>query len=66
MLIGKGDHNQGERPQSTGKDNEGEIEFLEYNVKKTIVNGIPAIEFSKRIQQIILKDMKTTVVLKSL
>ncbi|MBA0736866.1 hypothetical protein Gogos_010355, partial [Gossypium gossypioides] len=66
MLIGKGDHNQGERPQSAGKDNEGEIEFLEYGVKKTIVNGISAIEFSKCIQQILLKNMETTVVLKFL
>lgn len=43
-----------------------DFEFLEGDVKKTIFNSIPAIEFSDCIQQILFKDMETMVVLKLL
>ncbi|MBA0837318.1 hypothetical protein Goarm_009487 [Gossypium armourianum] len=37
---------------------------MERDVKKSISNGILTIEFSDHIQQILFKEMKTTVVLK--
>ncbi|MBA0723048.1 hypothetical protein Golax_003665 [Gossypium laxum] len=66
MLLGQGDYNQEERFRSASNDSAENFDFLEGDVKKTMVNGIPAIEFSERIQQILFKDMETTVVLKLL
>ncbi|MBA0828704.1 hypothetical protein Goarm_013347 [Gossypium armourianum] len=47
MLLGKRKHNQDERLQSVGKDSDGDFEFLEGEVSKTMVNDIPTIEFSE-------------------
>ncbi|MBA0734685.1 hypothetical protein Gogos_018583 [Gossypium gossypioides] len=66
MFIGKGEQNQDENLKSLGKNCDGDLEFLEGDVKKSMVNGIPAIEFSERIQQILFKGMETTMVLKLL
>ncbi|MBA0845519.1 hypothetical protein Goarm_022752 [Gossypium armourianum] len=66
MLLGQGDYNQEERFRSASNDSAENFDFLEGDVKKIMVNGIPAIEFSERIQQILFKDMETTVVLKLL
>ncbi|MBA0751938.1 hypothetical protein Gogos_000825, partial [Gossypium gossypioides] len=46
-----------------GLDNSGagadeDLEFLEGDIYRSIVNGIPAIDFSKRIQQILFKEME--------
>ncbi|KAA3466981.1 GroES-like zinc-binding alcohol dehydrogenase family protein [Gossypium australe] len=46
--------------------NDEELEFLEGDIRKSIVNGIPAIDFSERIQQILFKEMELTVILKLL
>ncbi|KAG8504048.1 hypothetical protein CXB51_002365 [Gossypium anomalum] len=62
----KKEQNQDENLKSLGKNCDGDLEFLEGDVKKSMVNNIPAIEFSKRIQQILFKGMETTVVLKLL
>ncbi|MBA0747780.1 hypothetical protein Gogos_004666 [Gossypium gossypioides] len=64
MLLGQGDYNQEERLCSASNDSAENFDFLEGDVKKTMVNGIPAIEFSERIQQILFKDMKTTLCIK--
>ncbi|KAA3460126.1 reverse transcriptase [Gossypium australe] len=49
-----------------GGTNEDDIEFLEGDIQRSVVNGIPAIEFSERIQQILFKEMELTVVVKLL
>ncbi|KAH1091474.1 hypothetical protein J1N35_018731 [Gossypium stocksii] len=43
-----------------------ELDFLEGDIYRSIVNGIPAIDFSERIQQILFKERELTVVLKLL
>ncbi|KAK5772954.1 hypothetical protein PVK06_049256 [Gossypium arboreum] len=43
-----------------------DFELLDGDFYKSIVNGTPSIEFSKRINQILVKDMENTVVLKLL
>lgn len=43
---------------------EEDSDLLEGDVKKSVVNGIPSIEFSERICQLLIKDMKTTMILK--
>ncbi|MBA0844241.1 hypothetical protein Goarm_001351, partial [Gossypium armourianum] len=40
-----------------------EFSLLKGDVNKSVVNGIPSIEFSKRIQQFLVKEMSTSVVL---
>lgn len=40
-----------------------ELDFLEGDVHRSIVNGIPSINFSERIQKILFKEMELTVVL---
>ncbi|MBA0628769.1 hypothetical protein Godav_023429 [Gossypium davidsonii] len=47
-------------------DSVEDIKFLEGDVKKFMVKGISIIEFSNRIQQILFKEMETTVMLKLL
>ncbi|KAK5771901.1 hypothetical protein PVK06_048157 [Gossypium arboreum] len=54
-----------------GLDNSGaganeDMEFYEGDIHRSIVNGIPAIDFSERIQQILFKEMEHMVVLKLL
>ncbi|MBA0854484.1 hypothetical protein Goshw_000559 [Gossypium schwendimanii] len=49
MLLGKRKHNQDERLQSVGKDSDGDFEFLEGEVSKTLVNDIQTIEFSEAL-----------------
>ncbi|KAG8473461.1 hypothetical protein CXB51_035768 [Gossypium anomalum] len=64
MLLGKGVSDQEKGSRSSEAECTEDFEFLEGDVKKTIFNGIPAIEFSNRIQQILFKDMETMMVLK--
>ncbi|PPD78872.1 hypothetical protein GOBAR_DD24210 [Gossypium barbadense] len=40
-----------------------EFSLLKRDVNKSVVNGIPSIEFSKRIHQFLIKEMSTLVVL---
>lgn len=42
------------------------LESLEGNIHISIVNGIPTIDFSERIQKILFKEMELTIVLKLL
>ncbi|MBA0583846.1 hypothetical protein Gorai_014689, partial [Gossypium raimondii] len=41
---------------------EEDFEFLDGDLVRSMVNGIPAINFSERIQQILFREMATTVV----
>ncbi|KAK5837166.1 hypothetical protein PVK06_012976 [Gossypium arboreum] len=43
-----------------------ELKFFEGDIQRSIVNGIPAIDFSERIQKILFKEMEVTVVIKLL
>ncbi|PPD86400.1 hypothetical protein GOBAR_DD16661 [Gossypium barbadense] len=43
-----------------------ELEFDEGDIKNSYINGVPAIDFSKRINQFLVKDMTLTVVVKLL
>ncbi|KAH1072954.1 hypothetical protein J1N35_025282 [Gossypium stocksii] len=40
--------------------------FMERDIPRSIVNRIPTIDFSERIQHILLRDMATTMVVKLL
>ncbi|PPS13624.1 hypothetical protein GOBAR_AA06953 [Gossypium barbadense] len=51
---------------SSGYSADEDLEFLEGDIHRSMVNGIPAIDFSERIQQILYKEMEQTVVLKLL
>ncbi|MBA0582307.1 hypothetical protein Gorai_024458 [Gossypium raimondii] len=50
-LLRRGNHG------STGEE---DLELLEGDVTKTTINGVPTTNFSKRIQQILIRDMATT------
>ncbi|PPR87700.1 hypothetical protein GOBAR_AA32989 [Gossypium barbadense] len=43
-----------------------ELKFFEGDIQRSIVNGIPAIDFSERIQKILFKEMEVAVVIKLL
>ncbi|PPD68232.1 hypothetical protein GOBAR_DD34891 [Gossypium barbadense] len=45
---------------------EVDLEFLDGDIMKSIIKGIPAISFSKRIQKFLVKDMATMMVVKLL
>ncbi|KAH1090889.1 hypothetical protein J1N35_018146 [Gossypium stocksii] len=54
----KEDHNK--------SDDIDAFDFLEGDIQKTVVNGLPSITFSDRIHQILLQGLDNTVVLKLL
>ncbi|KAK5819587.1 hypothetical protein PVK06_024600 [Gossypium arboreum] len=45
---------------------DGGFSLIEGDVKKSVVNGIPSIDFSERVHQLLVKEMSTSVVLKLL
>ncbi|PPR92725.1 hypothetical protein GOBAR_AA27951 [Gossypium barbadense] len=45
---------------------DGDFILLEGDVIRSTINGIPAIDFSDRVKQILYKEMEMTVVLKLL
>lgn len=52
--------------KNSGVGMEDNLEFLEGDINRFIVNGIPAIDFSDRIHRILFKETESTVVLKLL
>lgn len=54
----------GQGPPNSGRDED--FELLDGDVVRTMVNGIRAISFSERVQQILIRDLVTTVVVKLL
>ncbi|MFQ6626443.1 hypothetical protein Gotur_004576 [Gossypium turneri] len=54
----------GREAPNSGRDED--FEFLNGDVVRSMVNGIPVINFSERIQQILFREMATTVVVKLL
>ncbi|KAA3485757.1 reverse transcriptase [Gossypium australe] len=55
-----------ERSDSPGGESVDDLEFLEGDFRTSVVNGTPAIDFSERIQQILFKEMDSTVIIKLL
>lgn len=49
-----------------GLEEINDLEIHEGNVRRSLVNGVPSIECSDRINRILIKSMETTVVLKLL
>ncbi|KAA3485144.1 leucine-rich repeat receptor-like protein kinase PEPR2 [Gossypium australe] len=49
-----------------GITNEEDLVFVEGDILRSTVNGIPTINFSDRIKDWLVKDMETTVVVKLL
>ncbi|KAK5772306.1 hypothetical protein PVK06_048591 [Gossypium arboreum] len=49
-----------------GLEEKEDFDLLEGDIQKSIVNGIPYIEFLDQIHQILIKDMKNTMILKLL
>ncbi|MBA0704580.1 hypothetical protein Golax_016827 [Gossypium laxum] len=45
---------------------DGGFSLIEGDVKKSVANGIPFIDFSEREHQLLVKEMSTSVVLKLL
>ncbi|KAK8363579.1 hypothetical protein V6Z11_A03G174200 [Gossypium hirsutum] len=43
-----------------------EIELMDKDITRSMVNAIPTIDFSERVNQFLIKNMATTVVLKLL
>lgn len=50
----------------SGIINDEDLVFVEGNILRSNVNGIPTIDFSDRIKKWLVKDMATTVVVKLL
>ncbi|KAG8482418.1 hypothetical protein CXB51_024080 [Gossypium anomalum] len=50
----------------TREEDDDDIDLLEEDIVRTSVNGIPAIGFSNRVNQLLIKDMELTVVIKLL
>ncbi|KAG8493637.1 hypothetical protein CXB51_011699 [Gossypium anomalum] len=53
---------------SIGSDSvsDGDFDLLANNVQTTIINGVPTINFSGRVKEILFKEMELTVVIKLL
>ncbi|MBA0583368.1 hypothetical protein Gorai_014228 [Gossypium raimondii] len=65
-LSGVGMNNNGEVVVDSSTRGDEDLVLLNGDVTISIVNGIPTIDFSDRIQQILFKGMEATVVLKLL
>lgn len=64
LLVGNSNPDSRRPVAPFGVDADEDLDMLEGDIKKLFVNGIFFFEFSERIQQILIKDMGTTVVLK--
>ncbi|MBA0794382.1 hypothetical protein Gohar_018716 [Gossypium harknessii] len=64
MVLGKGftESKESSTVHSTNRD----FSLLKDDVKKSVINGILAIDFSIRIQKLLVKDMFASVILKLL
>lgn len=49
-----------------GIEEKDDFEILDGDIQRSVVDGTPSIEFSERINQILIPDMENTVVLKLL
>ncbi|KAH1038326.1 hypothetical protein J1N35_040069 [Gossypium stocksii] len=65
-LVGTGLWVKGKVATMDNFDDGEDFELLDVDVMRSSVNGIPSINFSKRVNQILIKDMEYTVVIKLL
>ncbi|MBA0648594.1 hypothetical protein Goklo_016290 [Gossypium klotzschianum] len=65
-LLGEGLVGLGMRESIAKAETDEEFVLLEGNMVKSTINGIPTINFSDRIKDILFKEMEKTVVLKLL
>ncbi|KAH1064493.1 hypothetical protein J1N35_029480 [Gossypium stocksii] len=66
LLVGNSNPDSRRLVAPFGANADEDLDLLEGHIKKSLVNGIPSIEFSEKIQHILIKDMGTIVVLKLL
>lgn len=52
--------------QANGLEECDDFEFMEGDVQKSHINGNPTIEFFERINQILIRDMENTIIIKLL
>lgn len=57
---------QSSKSDGNGVEEEEDCDLLEGDIQKSVVNGIPSIEFLDRVHQILIGDMENTVILKLL
>ncbi|KAG8473013.1 hypothetical protein CXB51_034928 [Gossypium anomalum] len=55
-----------DKAETTTKDEEDDFDLLDGDIVKSSINGIPTIDFSTRVNQLLIKDMEHTVVIKLL
>ncbi|MBA0798803.1 hypothetical protein Gohar_009361 [Gossypium harknessii] len=59
-LIGTGLQINDKTESSTRDEDDDDLDLFEDDIVRTSVNGIPAIEFSNRVNQLLIKDMEHT------
>ncbi|MBA0809173.1 hypothetical protein Gohar_024845 [Gossypium harknessii] len=65
-LVGKGQSGSKKTTEFLVSEGDDDFEFCERDIRKSTINGIPAIKFSERIHQVLIRDMSTMLVLKLL
>ncbi|KAH1084179.1 hypothetical protein J1N35_023940 [Gossypium stocksii] len=65
-LMGLGLYSNEKTIVAIGTEEDEDIELTEDDVERSTINGIPSIKFSDRINQILIKHMEFTVVIKLL
>ncbi|MBA0596477.1 hypothetical protein Gorai_013295 [Gossypium raimondii] len=65
-LVGKGQSGSKKTTEFLVSEGDDDFEFCEGDIRKSTINGIPAIKFSERIHQFLIRDMSTMLVLKLL
>ncbi|MBA0789050.1 hypothetical protein Gotri_026048 [Gossypium trilobum] len=63
-LVGKGQSGSKKMTEFLVSEVDDDFEFCEWDIRKSTINGIPAIKFSERIHQFLIRD--TMLVLKLL
>lgn len=61
MLVG-----QSSKDTSNVLEGKDDLDILDGDIQKSLVNGVPSISFSDRIHKILIQGMENTVILKLL
>lgn len=64
-VVGNGSTEE-QTPTTNVFQEDGDLELIETDVVRSLINGIPSIEFLERVNQILVKDMALTVAIKLL
>lgn len=65
-LLGKNPCDLRRKTDASDFDEENDFAFVEGDIMRSFFNGIPSINLSKRINQLLIKDMAYIVVIKLL